>query len=98
MRDDSNRAANNAAHDQTNPFDASQSLTYTASRHCFSANANARVPLILDSGATDHIFPLVEHFFDYRPDGIPLGSRFIYTVDDKPHEVKGSGVVTLLLH
>ena len=93
-----NNAANNAADEQTDHFDASQSLTYTASRHCFSANANARVPLILDSGATDHIFPSVEHFSDYRTDGIPLGSRFIYTADDKPHEVKGSGVVTLLLH
>ena len=101
MRDQkgaANRAANNAADEQSTEFDASQSLSYTASRHCFSANANAKVPLILDSGATDHIFPSIEHFSDYRTDSIPLGSRFIYTADDKPHEVKGSGIVTLLLH
>ena len=93
-----NRAANNAADNQSTDFDASQSLCYTASRHCFSANVDAKVPLILDSGATDHIFPSIEHFLDYRTDSIPLGSRFIYTTDDKPHEVKGSGIVTLLLH
>ena len=29
---------------------------------------------------------------------IPLGSSFIYTADNQPHEVKGTGIVTLLLH
>ena len=47
-----NMAANNAADDQSTDFDASQSLSHTASRHCFSVNANAKVSLILDSGAT----------------------------------------------
>ena len=93
-----NRAATNATDDQSTAFDASQSLSYTASRQCLTANANAKVPLILDSGATDHIFPSIEHFSDYRTDSIPLGSRFILTADDKPHEVKGSGIVTLSLH
>ena len=99
MKDEINGAANNAANsadDQTYQFDASQSLTYTASRHYFPANADARVPLILDSGATDHIFPSVEHFSNYCD--IPLGSQFIYMADDKPHEVRGSSEVTLLLH
>ena len=60
MRDQQDEAANNAASnavDDHTQFDPSQSLSYTATRHCFSTNANAKVPLILDSGATDHIFP-----------------------------------------
>ena len=43
-----NNAASNAVEDHTQ-FYASQSLSYTATRHCFSANANAKFPLILDS-------------------------------------------------
>ena len=79
-------------------FDASQSLLYTTSNHAFSAITNLKLPLILDSGAIDHTFPSSDYFFEHSTDVVPLGSRFIYTVENKPHEFKGSGVVTLLLH
>ena len=98
LREMHDGAANRAANNPSTQFDASQSLSYTATSHCFAASADAKLPLILDSGATDHIFPSLEHFSEYSTDAVPLGSRFIYTADDKPHEVKGSGVVTLRLH
>ena len=79
-------------------FDASQSLTYTASSHVFSSTTNPKMPLILDSGATDHIFPSRDYFSEYSTSAIPLQSSFIYTADNQPHEVKGSGIVTLRLH
>ena len=79
-------------------FDASQSLLYTASNHAFSTTTNLKLPLLLDLGPTDHIFPSSGYFSEYSTTAVPLGSRFIYTADNKPHEVKGSGVVTLLLH
>ena len=56
------------------------------------------MPLILDSGATDHIFPSRDYFSEYTTSAIPLQTSFIYTVDNQPHEVKGSGIVTLRLH
>ena len=70
-------------------FDASKALSYTASRLPPAAAclfANVKCPLILDSGATDHIFPSIEFFFEYTT-SVPLERRFIYTADDKPHEV-----------
>ena len=82
---------------QEDIFDATKALSYTASSHCLSASANTKCPLILDSGATDHIFPSIEHFSDYTT-SVPLASRFTYTADDKPHEVKGQGTVTLQLN
>ena len=93
---DSQRKANVAiSHDSE--FDASRALSYTASSHCFSASSNVKSPLILDSGATDHIFPSIEYFTGYSTE-VPLELRFIYTADEKPHEVKGRGWVTLQLH
>ena len=94
------RAANRAAIVSDDEFDASKALSYTASRlppaaACLSANV--KCPLILDSGATDHIFPSIEFFSEYST-SVPLPSRFIYTADDKPHEVQGHGKVTLRLH
>lgn len=82
----------------TSDFDAQQSLSYNASSHVFSSRTNPKVPLILDSGATDHIFPSSDLLTEYSTIEIPLESSFIYTADNKPHEVKGSGIVTLLLH
>lgn len=92
MRNKAYRAGNSS-----DDFDVTKALSYTASSHCFSASANVKCPLILDSGATDHIFPSIDFFSDYTT-SVPLESRFIYTADDKPHEVKGQGIVTLLLH
>ena len=79
-------------------FDASTSLIYSASSNVFSATSNQKMPLILDSGATDHIFPSKEYFSEYSTTAIPFEASFIYTADNQPHEVKGSGLVTLLLH
>lgn len=94
---DMGAAARLAASSSTN-FDASQSLSYTATSHALSSTSNKKMPLILDSGATDHIFPSSDCFSEYSTDAVPLSSAFIYTADDKPHEVKGSGIVTLRLH
>ena len=96
MRNKAYRAAN-CSNDE---FDASKASSYTASclppaAACLSANV--KCPLILDSGATDHIFPSIEFFSEYTT-SVPLERRFIYTADDKPHEVQGQGTVTLLLH
>ena len=79
-------------------FDASDSLTYSASSSVFSAGSNLKSPLILDSGATDHIFPSKACFTEYSTEKIPMTSAFIYTADKQPHEVKGIGIATLLLH
>lgn len=79
-------------------FDASDSLTYSVSSSIFSAGSNLKSPLILDSGATDHIFPSEACFTEYSTEKIPMTSAFIYTADNQPHEVKGNGIVTLLLH
>ena len=87
------------AANSSSDYDASHdSLLYSASSHVYSTSTNGRLPLILDSGATDHIFPSSACFSKYSTEGVPMQSSFIYTVDNKPHEVVGSGVVTLLLH
>ena len=78
-------------------FDASRALTYTAARAALSLTSNSPSSLILDSGATDHIFPLASCFTNYTT-VVPLDRSFIHTADDKPHEVKGQGIVTLRLH
>lgn len=43
-------------------FNASQSLSITASSSTFP---HLRLPLILDSGATDHIFFSADYFYEY---------------------------------
>ena len=96
MRNKAYRAANSSAAE----FDASKALSYTASRLppaavCLSANVKS--PFLLDSSATDHIFPCIDFFSEYTT-SIPLSRRFIYTADDMPHEVQGQGTVTLLLN
>ena len=91
-------AAARLAASPTLEFDASRSLSYTASSHVLSSVTHPKMPLILDSGATDHIFPSKDYFSEYSTKAIPLQSSFIYTADDQPHEVKGSGIVTLRLH
>ena len=47
------------AHSSNDEFDASKAMSYTASRF---PPANVKCPLILDLGATDHIFPSIEFF------------------------------------
>ena len=95
MRNKVYRAANSSAAE----FDASKAVSYTASRLPLAAaclSANVKSPLLLDSGATDHIFPCIDFFSEYTT-SIPLSRRFIYTANDMPHEVQGQGTVTLLL-
>ena len=48
--------------------------------------------LILDSGASDHIFPSSDCMTGYSQLASP---EYVYTPDNKAHEVKGSGFVTL---
>ena len=87
------------AANSTSDYDASDdSLVYSATSSVFSSSTHSKLPLILDSGATDHIFPSSTCFTEYSTKDIPLQSSFIYTADNKPHEVIGSGIVTLLLH
>ena len=60
----------------------------------FSTRADGQGLLILDSGATDHIFPDRKYFHTYDDD-VRLQMAHVYTADDKPHSVKGVGIVCL---
>ena len=48
--------------------------------------------LILDSGATDHIFTEREHFVEYTPT-LSTQRAFITTVDGSSHKVASTGFV-----
>ena len=76
-------------------FDATHASSYTAFSGALSAGTHAtpKAP-ILDSGATDHIWPDRQDLAEYSTN-VPLPSSFIYTADNKAHLVKGVGVVTL---
>ena len=95
MRGDKARANLAMAEDYIDP---SQFASYTVMTepNAFSV-ANTKVSLILDSGASANIVPDKASFESYNTD-IPLSSSFIYTADNKPHEIKGQGVVNLRLH
>lgn len=98
LKRDKEGAARLAANSPSD-YDASDdSLVYSASSSVFSSSTHPKMPLVLDSGATDHIFPSSSCFTEYSTKEIPLQCSFIYTADGKPHEVIGSGIVTLLLH
>ena len=58
---------------------------------------NSKVSFILDLGDGANIVPDKASFESYTMD-IPLSSSFIYTADNKPHEIKGQDIVNLLLH
>ena len=95
MRGDKARA-NLALYEE--PIDPTQFASYTGmtAPNAFSVT-NSKVSVILDSGASANIVPDKASFESYTTD-IPLSSSFIYTADNKPHEIKGQGVVNLLLH
>lgn len=90
------RAAMAAKHDDfeipVNPV----TFTVMTSPQILSAT-NSNASLILDSGASEHIVPDRSYFNSYSSD-VPLSEAFIYTADNMPHEVKGHGLVELLLH
>ena len=88
MRGDKARA-NLALYEE--PIDPTQFASYTVmtAPNVFSVT-NSKVSLILDSGASANIVPDRASFESYTTD-IPLSSSFIYTADNKPHEIKGQG-------
>ena len=83
---------------QEAPLDPCDFVTYTVmTEPCAFSVPDHKMPLILDSGASEHIIPNRSAFGSYSTD-IPLPSSFIYTAEDKPHEIKGHGIVHLRLH
>ena len=48
--------------------------------------------LILDTGATDHVFPRRDQFHSYDSN-VPLSCSFVRTSDNIPHQVMGIGIV-----
>ena len=50
--------------------------------------------LILDTGATDHVFPRRDQFHSYDSN-VPLSCSFVRTADNRPHQVMGIGIVAI---
>ena len=50
--------------------------------------------LILDTGATDHVFPRRDQFHSYDSN-VPLSCSFVRTADNRPHQVIGIGIVVI---